>query len=135
MATILHLDGETVMYSKLAKLAEVGDATKDVAERGQRRAAANLASVRATTTHVRIDPPAHQYDTDDGAVRPDAWFSLEGPNAMALEFGHYPSGYFAPEKYGSVTKAPAGVYILSGAASSITKGKFMSLSITPAGKR
>ena len=116
MATILHLDGETVMYKKLAKLPKVGAATKDVADKGEKLAHANLESVRAS-----VSPPPRleehkPYDTDKGALRPDAWFSLEGSNAMALEFGHNPSGVFG----GTDTAAPEATYILTGAGLSLS---------------
>jgi hypothetical protein len=34
--------------------------------------------------------------------------TLEAPNAMAIEFGHAPSGVFA----GTATRPPRGLYIL-----------------------
>jgi hypothetical protein len=110
MATIEHLDGETVMYSKLAKIPKVGEATKDCADKGEKLAHANLEAVRGSSTHTRFWPHG-PYDTDKGALRPDAWFSLEGSNAMALEFGHNPSGVFG----GTDTAAPEATYILTGA--------------------
>lgn len=125
MATILHLDGETVMYKKLAKQPEVWDATKDCADKGERLAHINLEAVRASLSPPpRIDPHA-PYDTDKGALRPDAWFSLEGSNAMALEFGHAPSGYFA----GTPTRAPAATYILTGAGHAVSSGPGVSINM------
>ena len=46
----------------------------------------------------------------------DGFVEMKGTDPMAIEFGHFPSGYFAPEKYGKVTKPPHGLYILSRAA-------------------
>jgi hypothetical protein len=110
MARIIHLDSPPVMYSKLAKLPGVGNATKDVAKKGERLAHTNLEAVRESSTHRRFWPHG-PYDTDKGALRPDAWFSLEGSNAMALEFGHEPSGVFG----GTDTAPPEATYILTGA--------------------
>jgi hypothetical protein len=98
------------MYSKLAKLPGVGQATKKVASRGEKLAHANLEAVRGSSTHQRFWPHG-PYDTDKGSGGTDAWFSLQGSNAMALEFGHMPSGVFG----GTDTAAPEATYILTGA--------------------
>lgn len=125
MARIEYLDGETVMYKKLAKIPKVGAATKKVADKGERLAHGNLVSVRAT-----VSPPARleehdPYDTDKGSLRPDAWFSLEGSNAMALEFGHNPSGVFG----GTNTAAPEATYILTGAGIAVSSGPGVSFNV------
>lgn len=85
------------------------------------RAQARLGMVRATTTHTKISGPAHltrvtltEADGEYGDV--DYQVNLEAPNPYAIEYGHGPSGAFAPDRYGEVTKAPHGLYILTGAA-------------------
>lgn len=125
MATILHLDGETVMYKKLAKIKDVAEGTKDVAERGERIAKGNLEAQKSSSPWTRIDPPRGVYNVDGGSLRPDAWFSLEGHNAMALEFGHAPSGYFA----NIPSKAPAATYILTSAGHAVSSGPGMSINM------
>lgn len=74
------------------------------------RARANLAGQNTTT---RITPegyfPAEIEQTEEGV---DCYTTLHAPNAMALEFGHEPSGYFA----GTPTKPPAATHILTRAA-------------------
>ena len=61
------------------------------------RASANLDGVRASTVHVKLDQEtAHQtkIEVEHGDV--DSMVILEAPSAMSLEFGHEPSGAFAP---------------------------------------
>lgn len=74
------------------------------------RARANLAAANKTT---RVTPEGYfpaRIDTAEHDV--DCFTSLVAPNAMALEFGHAPSGVFA----GTNTKAPDPEYILTRAA-------------------
>jgi len=74
------------------------------------RARANLA---AQNQHQRITPkgyfPAFIDGADDGV---DSLTILFAPNAVALEFGHSPSGFFG----GTDTKPPEPTYILTRAA-------------------
>jgi hypothetical protein len=92
-----------------------------IAKRIEARASGNLARARASG-HVKLDRTrAHMTEIDAsrgvgkyGYV--DRLILMSGDNPMAIEFGHAPSGYFDPDKYGSVTKAPMGLYILSRAA-------------------
>lgn len=131
MATILHLDGETLMYKKVveAEADTIRPVTRSIARKGEFRARGNLMAARASTPHRKILGPAGLTGTDKGGGKVDSWFSLTGTNAMAIEFGHFPSGYFAPAKYGKVTKAPAGLYILTRAAFGLG-----SLNISPVGR-
>lgn len=75
-----------------------------------RRARSNLARANKTS---RITPegyfPAKIEEVDESPV---FWTVLHAPNAMALEFGHAPSGWFA----GTDTKPPDAEYILTRAA-------------------
>lgn len=108
---------------------ETQSEVSSVAKRVEARANTNLARVRATTDHKKISGPAHQTEIDSsygvgkyGAL--DRLVIMSGPGVMALEFGHFPSGFFEPDKYGEYlgkdgpvyTKAPHGLYILTGAA-------------------
>jgi hypothetical protein len=134
MATILHLDDAITMYTKVVNTEAdtIRPVTRSIARQGERRAAMNLRVARATTPHMKIADPAHLTGTDKGGGKIDSWFSLTAPNpsnAMAIEFGHYPSGVFDPERYGRITKAPAGLYILTRAAFGLG-----SLNITPVGR-
>jgi len=96
----------------IANMPGVGRATYDAAKRGERLAHANLEQARATTTHHKIYGPDHLTRTDARRDHPDATFSLIAPDALAIEFGHDPSGVFA----GTDTKSPDGLYILIRAA-------------------
>jgi hypothetical protein len=96
------------------------------AEKIKAAAEGNLSRARATTSHrddvtdsgthrfgdhtITMERGTNQYGEVDWLV------SLEGPGAMAIEFGHYPSGVFDPAVYGSVTRAPHGLYIMTSAA-------------------
>jgi len=74
------------------------------------KAKTNLAAANKTS---RITPKGYFKATiteSDGDT--DAYTHLNAPNAMALEFGHAPSGWFA----GSNTRPPAAEYILTRAA-------------------
>lgn len=73
-------------------------------------ARANLAATEHTP---RITPEGYfpaEIETAEHDV--DMFTILHAPNAMALEFGHAPSGYFA----GTDTKSPDPEYILTKAA-------------------
>lgn len=74
------------------------------------KATVNLAEANKTT---RITPKGYfpaEIETADNGV--DEFTILHAPNAMALEFGHAPSGFFE----GTDTKPPAAEYILTKAA-------------------
>lgn len=74
------------------------------------RARANLAAANKTS---RITPEGYfpaEIETAEHDL--DCFTMLHAPNAMALEFGHQPSGFFA----GTDTKPPDPEYILTRAA-------------------
>lgn len=74
------------------------------------RARENLAAANETTRITKKDYfPAEIEGVEDGV---DCFTILHAPNAMALEFGHEPSGFFA----GTDTKPPFPRYILIRAA-------------------
>jgi hypothetical protein len=74
-----------------------------------------LSSARASTTHRKISglTGATKVLLEHGSV--DHYIILEAADPMAIEFGHGPSGFFDPKSYGKITKAPHGLYILTGA--------------------
>jgi len=102
---------------------KVARAIEDAAVKIGVRAENNLQSARAATTHVKIDGTGKQteIDLEKAPDQPLDWLVYmraggKDPDAIAIEYGHYPSGFFAPERYGKITKAPAGLYILTRAA-------------------
>lgn len=116
---------EPRLESVIAHMEGVGNALYDEAGDRERVAHGILLQIRETTTHEKIDQDAaHETDTSyqrDPETRIDSFFCLDGKesgstSAMSIEFGHLPSGYFAPERYGRKTKAPEGHYILHRAA-------------------
>lgn len=113
---MVQLIGKKAMNYVVSHLEGVKDAVYDEAKAGGRRAEANLAAERASTRWSRITPKGYypaSIEVTRGDV--DSFFSLEAPNAMALEFGHAPSGVFGPGGALShiETKAPEGTYILT----------------------
>jgi hypothetical protein len=93
------------------------DAVHDEAKGRERSADALLAMARATTTHSKIVGPDGLTECNSGMWEDaDGWFSLDAPSPESIEFGHLPSGVFDPARYGRVTKAPEGLYILHRAA-------------------
>ena len=98
------------------------------------RAESNLAQARASTAHEKISGPRHVTTITKGKApgkygNLDRMVAMEGTNPWAIEFGHGPSGFFAPGRYGKVTKAPQGLYIL-------TRASFRaSTHVTPASGR
>jgi hypothetical protein len=93
---------------------------KAEAKKVEIRAETNLQAARAASTHTRIEPTPIKTEIKlepaPGRMGADWLVSLYAPNAFALEYGHYPSGYFDPLKYGTITKSPSGLYILNRAA-------------------
>lgn len=94
---------------------------KEEAKKVETKAEINLVSARATTTHTRIEQNRAneteiKLEKAPGRMGADWLVSMYGVNPMAIEYGHYPSGYFDPVKYGSMTKSPSGLYILNRAA-------------------
>lgn len=74
------------------------------------RANVNLAATDHTPRKTKKGYFPAQIETAEEGV--DCYTILYAPNAVALEFGHDPSGWFA----GTDTKAPIGEYILIRAA-------------------
>lgn len=74
------------------------------------RARSNLAQANDTSRITLKDYFPAQIETAEHDV--DCFTILHAPNAMALEFGHEPSGFFA----GTDTKPPDPEYILTKAA-------------------
>ncbi|MGZ3380401.1 MAG: DUF5403 family protein [Isosphaeraceae bacterium] len=123
---MVFLIGEKAMNGIVAHLDEVESAVHREAEEIGERAKANLEAARGTTHWHKIHPetsPPHQTSVKvekgtDPAHTEDSFVFLEGLNPMAIEFGHAPSGVFGPggELGHLQTKAPHGLYILTGAA-------------------
>ncbi|QFG04495.1 hypothetical protein SEA_JEEVES_20 [Mycobacterium phage Jeeves] len=83
---------------------------KDVRDGVTQRARRGLAAANKTS---RITPEGYfPAEIEEASNDVDEFTVLHAPNAMALEFGHAPSGFFA----GTNTKPPAAEYILTRAA-------------------
>lgn len=106
--------GKREMHKLIAHKPGVGNALYEEAKSRERVAHGLLEEARLTTTHTKIYGPDHLTRTsaerDPGGV--DSRFSLHAPNALAIEYGHDPSGVFA----GTDTKSPDGLFILTRAA-------------------
>lgn len=93
-----------------AKHVETRRAVRQENRRVEGRARSNLAQANDTTRITLKDYfPAQIETAEDDA---DCFTMLHAPNAMALEFGHEPSGFFADTD----TKPPDPEYILTRAA-------------------
>ncbi|QGJ89720.1 hypothetical protein SEA_SUPERCHUNK_20 [Mycobacterium phage Superchunk] len=96
--------------SAAARLAETKRAVRRVNRDVEGRARSNLAQANSTT---RVTPTGYfPAEIDSAEHDVDCYTILHAPNAMALEFGHDPSGVFA----GTDTKSPDPQYILTKAA-------------------
>ena len=115
---MVKLIGQKAMNLVVSHLDEVRDAVWDEAKKVERRAEINLAQARASTRWEKIYGPDHLTRVSASRGDVDSFANLEAPNAMAIEFGHQPSGVFGPGgRYGYLdTKAPEGLYILTKAA-------------------
>jgi hypothetical protein len=115
------------LYPIIAKMAD--DGVKDVAREIKHRADRNLALSRSTTTHTKLPEPMVTRQQASGLTdigldsepgqgwgATDYLVWMEGGEddraAMAIEFGHDPSGYFK----GKAVKSSRGQYILIRAA-------------------
>ncbi len=85
------------------------------AEQVHARAEANLAAARASGVE-KISGPEHVTTISVSHGEVDSFVNMDGTDPMAIEFGHFPSGFFNPERYGRITKSPSGHFILSRAA-------------------
>jgi len=71
-----------------------------------------LATARATTNWVKHDKSrAHITKIKKRRVDVDGYVWMEGDNAVAIEYGHRPSG-----AYSDAPTAPSGLYIITRAA-------------------
>lgn len=104
---------------------ETQRALRSLKERVEKDAKSNLTAARATTGWDKIADPEHQTEIGSdrsvgkyGAVDYIVWMEAYKQGAMALEFGHAPSGVFGPGGKLShiVSRAPHGLYILTRAA-------------------
>ncbi|AFQ97331.1 tail completion or Neck1 protein [Mycobacterium phage Rebeuca] len=111
-----HLLPRQVLNGIVARLPEVRQAIRRETREVENRAEQNLARARASTTHEKIIGPGHLTSIGSYMEEIDGIAHMDAPNPIAIEFGHGPSGYFDPDKYGKVTKAPHGLYILTRAA-------------------
>jgi len=109
---MVRLIGKKAMHIVVSHIDGVKSAVHDEAKTVGRRAEANLTEARSSTHWRKIHGPSHltRVTVTQGDV--DSFANLEAPNAMAIEFGHEPSGYFA----GTNTRPPHGLYILTRAA-------------------
>lgn len=105
----------------VAHLEEVDAALHGEAKEVETRANTNLVAARASTSHRKIaSERAHETSIGMGHTEGkygsiDYEVYMDGDDPMATEFGHAPSGYFSPET-GRKSRAPSGLYILTGAA-------------------
>lgn len=103
------LIGKKALHLVVSHQEGVRKAVHDEAKTVAHRAEALLEKARDTTHWHKLSGPSHltKIKVEQGEV--DSLVILEAPNAMAVEFGHEPSGYFA----GTHTRAPHGLYILT----------------------
>ena len=106
MAVVVYLNANEAA----ARHVQTKRAVRKVNAGVQARARRNLAAANKTTRITLKGYFKATITTSDGDV--DSYTHLNAPNAMALEFGHAPSGKFA----GTDTKPPAAEYILTRAA-------------------
>ncbi|AWY03839.1 hypothetical protein SEA_NEDARYA_22 [Gordonia phage Nedarya] len=114
----VRLIGQKAMNTVISHLDGVRDAVKKEGRKIERKAEKNLAVARASTRWDKIFGPEHETTVTGDMGATDYLVHLNAANAMAIEFGHQPSGVFGPE--GSLghleTKAPDGLYIIVRAA-------------------
>lgn len=103
----------------VSHLGEVDRALKKQARKTAKIADQRLESARASTQWYKIADPDDQTEISVSKGDVDYWVNMDGykDGARALEYGHAPSGIFGPEgRLGHIkTKAPMGLYILTGA--------------------
>ena len=122
----VKLYGRKLINGAAARHVDTQKALRRLTREVENRARGNLAEARATTQWDKIADPSHM--TSIGAAQEtsakygsiDYYVYMEAykQGAMALEFGHAPSGVFGPGGSLShiVTRAPHGLYILTRAA-------------------
>lgn len=114
----VKLIGQKAMNSIVSRHTEVRREVHQKGRQVENKAKANLARARASTRWSKIVGPGHLSFVTGSASGSDYLIHLNAPNAMAIEFGHAPSGVFGPGgSLGHVpSKAPEGLYILIRAA-------------------
>ncbi|GAB4588736.1 DUF5403 family protein [Nocardia sp. IFM 10818] len=103
----IYLQSDKSMNGRVSRMDPVQDALGKAAEDMLMKAEAGLAAHRKSgNTKVEKTRVKGKYKTIDYEV------ALVGKNAVAIEYGHQPSGLFE----GTDTKPPEGLYILHRAA-------------------
>lgn len=108
-----RLIGKKAMNRVASRHKDARDAVRREAREVENKARNGLARARASTQWSKIHGPSHlTFVSSTAEGGSDVLVHLNAPNAMAIEFGHAPSGFFE----GTKTKAPHGLYILANAA-------------------
>lgn len=132
MATVYK---RTLVNGAAAHHPKTQRAVREVADEVEDRAQQNLRQARASTQWEKIADPEHRTEIGlsrgtnrYGSVDYLVWMDGYKTGAMAIEFGHAPSGVFGPGgAYADVpTRAPSGLYILTRAAGLPAKMAFSS---------
>ncbi|QJD52073.1 hypothetical protein PBI_MA5_20 [Mycobacterium phage MA5] len=100
---------KSVLHHIVSHLDGVKAAVRDATDEGHDKSQARLEAARASTQWQKIYGPDHLTEVTKSYGDVDGFINLEAPNAMAIEFGHQPSGVFE----GTDTKAPEGLYIIT----------------------
>lgn len=108
----MKLIGKKAMNLVVSHLEPVRHAVHEEAKGVGDAAQAGLDAERSSTKWHKIHGPAHLTTIIVRQHEVDSSVELVAPNAVAIEFGHAPSGVFA----GTKTKSPEGLYILHKAA-------------------
>lgn len=116
--TSVKLIGQKAMNRVISHQSEVKRAVNKKGRSVEQKARGNLARARASTKWSKIIGPGHLTFISSSETGTDYLIHLNAPNAMAIEFGHSPSGIFGPDgSLGHIqSKAPEGLYILIRAA-------------------
>ena len=105
----IKLESPEFINEKMSQHVKTRRAVRDEVNKRRKRADRLLSDARAKTKWERYNAP---YQTKIEPVLHDAdgYVWMEGPNAMAIEFGHKPSGAHAKD---DPTSAPQGLYIIT----------------------
>ena len=121
----VEIDGRKKVNWAAANHSDTQGALRRLTREVEGRARANLSRARATTEWDKIDDPEHMTSIGSasstgkyGHVDYVVWMDGFKGGAMAIEFGHAPSGVFGPKGRfrDRISKAPHGLYILTRAA-------------------
>lgn len=115
---MVQLIGQRAMNLVVSHEEEVRSAVHKEAEAMGEIGKAILEEARASTRWHKIIGPGHLTFVETTQHDVDSTVDLIAPNAMAIEFGHSPSGVFGEDgSLGHIkTKSPEGLYILHKAA-------------------